>query len=562
VTYTAKVLPDVETAEPTSARPWLRRLSVWALFIAITIAITWPSALVLSSRAIEHHDVFFNIWRLAWVHHALSTSPSSLFNANQFHPEPLVLAYSDAMLVEGLIAAPMFAAGLKPLLIHNLLLLGAIAASGIGMYALARHLWRNEAAAIVAGLVFAFAPYRFGHFMHMELQWTMWIPWAFWAMHRTLESGRAKFGILTGVFIALQMLSSVYYGIFLVVLLPVVGTFQFLRVAPAARLRVAGAFAAGAVLAIAVAAVYSKPYRAASDLVGVRDLPQIRMHSATTEAYRRVSHGNYLYGESHWGKPELSLFPGYVPIALGLAALVLTRPSALLLSYVAGLLLAFDLSLGLNGLVYPLLQEHVGVFKGLRAPARASIFFLLFLAALAARGCVAVLRPVPTRVRLAVVSVLATVLMLEYWIEPVRLERYPDRPPLYDFLARQPDGVVAQFPVPDLNLLPGHDARYAYMSIFHWKPMVNGYSGYYPASYLARMQRLATFPDSDSIAQLRSDGVRYVVVHEGSYIRASHSAAIVIGALREGLKPVARLHDGWAAASVFELSRASGPPTP
>jgi hypothetical protein len=555
------VLPDVETAEPPPARPWLRRLGVWALFIGITIAITWPSAMVLSSRAIEHYDVFFNIWRLAWVHHALATSPANLFNANQFYPEPLVLAYSDAMLLEGLIAAPMFAAGVKPLLIHNLLLLGAIAASGIGMYALARHLWRNEAAAIIAGLVFAFAPYRFGHFMHMELQWTMWIPWAFWAMQRTIESGRVKFGLLTGVFIALQLLSSVYYGIFLGVVLPVVGTIQFLRVARAPRLRIASAFAVGAVLAVAVAAVYSKPYRAASGLVGVRDLPQIRMHSATTDAYRRVSYGNYLYGPSHWGPPELSLFPGYVPIVLGLAALLLTRPSALLVSYLAGLLLAFDLSLGLNGLVYPLLQEHVGVFKGLRAPARASIFFLMFLAVLAARGCVAVLRPLPARVRLAAVSVLAAVLMLEYWIEPLRMFRYPDRPPLYDFLARQPDGVVAQFPVPDLNLLPGHDARYAYMSIFHWKPLVNGYSGYYPASYLARMQRLATFPDAGSIAQLRSDRVRYVVVHEGSYIRAAQSADIVVTVLRHGLKPLARLHDGWAAATVFELSPAPGPST-
>ena len=164
--------------------------------------------------------------------------------------------------------------------------------------------------------------------------------------------------------------------------------------------------------------------------------------------------------------------------------------------------------------------------------------------------------------RLAAVSVLGAVLMLEYWIEPVRLVRYPDRPPLYDFLARQPDGVVAQFPVPDLDLLPGHDARYAYMSIFHWKPLVNGYSGYYPPSYFARMPRLANFPDSDSIAQLRSDGVRYVVVHEGSYIRAGQSAAIVTGALLAGLKPVARLHDGWAAATVFELSSPPAPSTP
>ena len=41
--------------------------------------------------------------------------------------------------------------------------------------------------------------------------------------------------------------------------------------------------------------------------------------------------------------------------------------------------------------------------------------------------------------------------------------------------------------MPRIELLPAHDARYAYMSIFHWKRLVNGYSGYYPPSYLARM---------------------------------------------------------------------------
>ena len=77
------------------------------------------------------------------------------------------------------------------------------------MFTLARYLSRRSGAAILAGLVFAFAPYRFGHIMHMELQWAMWIPWAFWAMQRTLDTGRLKFGLLTGAFIALQIGSSI-----------------------------------------------------------------------------------------------------------------------------------------------------------------------------------------------------------------------------------------------------------------------------------------------------------------------------------------------------------------
>jgi hypothetical protein len=278
------------------------------------------------------------------------------------------------------------------------------------------------------------------------------------------------------------------------------------------------------------------------------------MHSAKPSDYLLVSEGNLLYGPAHAAPPELALFPGYVALVLALVAVVAIRPSAVMFSYVIGLLLAFDLSLGLNGIVYPVLHEHVFVFKGLRAPARASIFFLMFLAALAARGCAVALRPLPVMARMGAIAAIGAVALLEYWVVPLRLWPYPERPALYAFLARQPDGIVAEFPVPRVDLLPGHDARYIYMSIFHWKRLVNGYSGYYPPSYLARMERLATFPDAGSLAQLRADGVRYVIVHEGSYIRAGESAAIVTALAREGLKPMTRLHDGWAAATLFELS--------
>jgi hypothetical protein len=548
------VVRDVDTAEPDTARPWLRRLAVSALFTLLTVVMTWPLARVLGTRSVEHHDVLFNIWRLAWVQHALATTPSTLFDANQFYPERHVLAYSDAMLVEGLIAAPLFAAGMRPLLIHNLMLLGAMAASGIGMFTLARYLSRSTGAAIIAGLVFAFAPYRFGHIMHMELQWAMWIPWAFWAMQRTLETGRLKFGLLTGAFMALQIGSSIYYGIFLVILLTVAGAVQLVRVAPSQRMKTIGGLAAGAVIAASVAVPYSKPYRDATGRVGIRSIPEILMHSAKPSNYLLVSKGNFLYGPANAWSEELALFPGFVPLVLAGVALVLIRPSTVMFSYAIGLLLAFDLSLGLNGVVYPLLHEFVGVFKGLRAPARASIFFLMFLAALAARGGAVLLRPLPVLARMGAVMAIGAAVLLEYWVVPLRLWPYPDRPPLYSFLARQPDGIVAEFPVPRIELLPAHEARYAYMSIFHWKRLVNGYSGYYPPSYIARMTRLATFPDAGSLAQLRADGVRYVIVHEGSYIHPGESAHIVTALAREGLKPMARLYDGWAAATLFELS--------
>ena len=100
--------------------------AVALLFVALTVVMTWPQVEYLGTRARQHQDVYFNMWRLRWFAHALATAPSHLFDGNIFHPERRTLTYSDAMIVEGVVAAPLLWAGVPPVLVHNLLLLGAI----------------------------------------------------------------------------------------------------------------------------------------------------------------------------------------------------------------------------------------------------------------------------------------------------------------------------------------------------------------------------------------------------------------------------------------------------
>ena len=115
-------------------------------------------------------------------------------------------------------------------------------------------------------------------------------------------------------------------------------------------------------------------------------------------------------------KPPVSQF---VPPILALIGLVAVRPRRTALIYALGMFLALDLSLGTNGIIYPWLYKYGGVFGGLRAPARASIFFLLCLGVLAARGCGAVVeRTAPRFVRLQ--RVLNRLLTLNTWC-PLRM---------------------------------------------------------------------------------------------------------------------------------------------
>jgi hypothetical protein len=52
-----------------------------------------------------------------------------------------------------------------------------------------------------------------------------------------------------------------------------------------------------------------------------------------------------------------------------------------------------------------------------------------------------------------------------------------------------------------------------------WKPMLNGYSGFKPASFYKNVEAFRSFPDRGSIAHLRSLGVTHVVVDSRNMAR-------------------------------------------
>src|SRR5688500_230001 len=254
-----------------------RFAGAFALFTLLTAVMTWPQAANFATHALEHQDVYFNMWRFGWVAHALSSS-AALFDGNVFYPEARALTFSDATFIEALIAAPLLWSGMRPVLVHNIVILGGLVLCASGAWVLARHLTGSTAAAIVAGIVFAYAPYRFDHYMHMELQWAVWVPWAFWALDRAIETGQRRFGIMTGVCIALQFMSSSYYGVFLATLIGL--TALLLLLTRRAWRRPAASLAIGAALGAAMCVPYAVPYLETREEMGVRAEGEIATFSA------------------------------------------------------------------------------------------------------------------------------------------------------------------------------------------------------------------------------------------------------------------------------------------
>jgi len=501
-----------------------RLLGPFALFTALTVFMTWPQALHLGSQATQHQDVFFNMWRLRWIAHALVTR-APLFDGNIFFPEHDTLALSDAMLFEGLAASPLLWAGLPPVLVHNIMMFAGMALSALGMYALVCYLTRSRGAAVLAAIVFAFAPYRFEHVMHMELQWAMWSPLAFLALHRACDTGRLRDGLAMGACAALQMLSSIYYGIFLLTFLALAAVLLSARDRAAPLSNVTKALGAGLALALTISALYGLPYARVHRQVGDRSAQELAAFSAAPADYLKPTPNNLLYGDGKArGRPERHLFPGLTAAALALVAVLLQVPRRREIAYLLLLVAAFEASLGSSGYIFSFLHDYVPLYRGLRAAARLGLFVQLFLGVLAGYGYRALADGRSPRVRAILAASLAVALVAEYRVRPSLVDFANTPSPVYRVLASQPPGVVAEFPIPTVDHLPGPDPEYAYMSTFHWFPLVNGYSGVYPPSYLARLERLRAFPAQGAVVQLRRDNVRYVILHGDGYAENTFAA--------------------------------------
>lgn len=524
--------PRFVTESHPSRRGALEIAVAAIVYVALTAVMTYPQVRFLGEPVVpDHGDPLLSTWRLAWVAHQLPRDPLHLFHANIFHPERYTLALSDAMIVPSLTVAPLVWLGAHQVVAYNILLLSGFVLSGTGMFVLVRSLTGHMGAALLAGAVFAFLPYRFTHYSHVELQMAQWMPLSLWALHRTAATGRLRHGILAGAFLALQTLSSLYYGIFFATYLAVVAPIVLLGAGRANAVRALRPLAAGLALAALVTIPVTIPYLHAREIVGERNVEEIHLYSATPRDYVVAPFPNVMFGvpswRLKWSRPERELFQG---IAAPLLLVVALWPplTAARIAYALGLALAFDASLGFNGYVYPLLHTFAFPYRGLRVPARMAILVGLSLSILAGLAA-ARIASLPRRRWLSAVA-LATLtagILLEYRTT-VRLRHvWPSPPPLYDALPRSTRAIL-ELPLvePGTTIEP----TYMYFSTFHWHKLANGYSGFTPRSHQHLLEMMSTFPDAAGMAELRRREVDAIVVH-GAFHRSQDVYRKLVGAL-------------------------------
>jgi hypothetical protein len=493
-----------------------RDAAAWLILFAVAIAVTWPLATQMSSLLPDADDSYFSVWRLAWIAHQLREAPAALFDTNVFYPATNTLAFSDAMLLVGLLSAPLIWSGVAPVVAHNVALIASIATSGWAMYVLALRMTQDRAAACLAAVVFSAAPYRVAHLGHLELEWVMWMPIGVLLLLNLLERSRIRDAILLGATIAAQALCSIYYGIFMIVYIFLAWCLLVGGSHNRKRAIVVGALAV--VPLVAILGPYSVPYARAREGQGPRSKDEIARYSAVPADYLRVPADNLLRGKGEPGPApdERSLFPGAVALAFAIVAVWPPVPRIALFYTLIGIL-SFDASLGENGLLFRLLQYVIPPLASLRAPARFGIFVLLSVSILAAQGAARLNRTAAGKAS-PWILLAASLSLAEYWSAPITVREAAQPSPAHVWLAAQPRGtVVVELPMPGPLSLWRYETTHQFRSINHWRRLVNGYSGFVPSDYHITIEAMTRFPDRHSIARLRALSVDYVLVNRQYY---------------------------------------------
>ena len=538
-------------------RLWSRR--EWILVVlgglVLAVTLTWPT--LRDPRHTVPGDIgdpALFAWQIAWGGHALLHHPSHLWDSNTFYPDPHSLSFTDTVLGYapfGMIGSGMDAAVLR----YNILYVLLHALAFIGAYALTRQLGAHPLGATVAGVAWAYAPWRLAHAGHLNVISTGGIAlclamiarghgWSLRTGHRPERHSPwwALAGWLVGAWqITLGLAIGIVFAYVMVAVCLVVVAFfgwsWWRRGRPPFGGWLLAADLAGGLCFAATTTFMGFAFARVVQLnpQADRGLGWTEMYSPAWRGLVIAPETSWLWGTRHaaarshlpW-PPEMTLLPGIALIVLAtigvfISVFRLRHRILLTLGTLGAVLLALGATLPWHGDPgYLTLSKYLPGWAALRTPGRMTVWTTLLLAILAA-GAVSewvagarAAAPWPAAgtarpgllargkfVALRLALLIPLVLVV---VEGINRTAHPE-------VLRYPHAMSAA-QEPTLVLPSGGSLE---MSIMLWStngfPRVpNGLVTFVPAGQERIRSASTTFPDPASIASLRAAGIRSVVV--------------------------------------------------
>jgi hypothetical protein len=527
-------------------------------WLSLVVFLTWPLAANTSTHlASVGSDTLYSIWALAWETHAMGTDPLRMFDANIYHPALNSLAYGPSGFGALVLFGPAFAATSDPIFATNVLFLGGSTLTAWATGLVVTRWTGSVAAGAVAGAAYLSSPWVLyewvPHVPHYAM--LMWLPLI--AYMASSPSRRIRDALLLALMVALQS------AVELVYIAPVV--FAALGLISAARLcrrstRIDGLYLAAS-LVIAVLAL--SPLIAAHVSVAAAN-PGISQQSewagAPWTTFTMIPWN--LFG---WWQTINLPFGASPPMALAPAAVLLIAAGAVLLRVrtrtasdpsrtrawqhaalwtAAGAYLALTPNIDVFGTTIALPRRWLGdtfpAIQAIRVPMRLAVAGLMGLSLLTGLAFAEIAGSLSRKLRRerdvavlwGLLGATALVLILGqrhamvgyppgFKVSPVPrpylIYARPKGTPFIDEL-RASRGPMLELGAATFRKFyagrPMWEAGTMFRSIDHWRPLLNGYSSYWPVDYERFMELAARLPeDLNALAELRSDsGLELILV--------------------------------------------------
>ncbi len=483
-----------------------------------------------------------------------------------FHGFTGSLFYTDHHFVQALMALPFYIFTSDIITTSNLLVVTTVLLSFASMYVFSWYMTKHAAASIFSGVIFVLNPFVFARYPDQLILFSLqWIPMIFLSFERK-RTGWFFF------FLVLQLLTSLYYSVFLTVIVPIYAGVRFLqeRRKPLIWTR-SGVF--GFVVFVMITMLSATMYyRVFSKEPIKRSMDVVALYAARPTDWLFTSEMNMLYGRfaPREGRiySEHSLFPGVIAIALLPLSFVLLRKRSERKYWVVGIILiivSVVLSFGPMTFFYRLLYTINPLFHFIRTSARFGVFAYFFLAWICGMTLARILSRFSPKKGMIIGGFVILLILGEYWNKPLDflIVGASTRELYATFEQRKDIQVILEYPIGNMisyafpqARAEDLDAQYLlYGALFHNKTLFNGYSGFFPAEYYRRANMLSVnFPSEDKLIQVKQWGVDAIILHRDEFLDASRYDVVRNGLITRQVKLVSEM-DGLA---LFDLTTWTG----
>jgi hypothetical protein len=520
-------------------------------YTALVSWLTWPLASsALTSLPfvgvvpnLSYFDLYYSVWALSHESLSLVSTPALFADANIYHPAPAALFYGPAAIGALPLFAPVFLATGNPALAINVTFIIGLALTGAAMHVVVRRWTGSDLAGLVGAATVVANQWLVWGFVPTAPHWSALycLPLIAFMAATRLESFKAALVLVP--LVTLQCLTDIVYVTPAVMgPLGVLAAFHLLRRrSRAAGFRLIGAMALAAILLVPVYRGYTA-VRAANP-----DLAKQTKWTTTEASFPAPLPARLLRG----GQPFLLTPVAMGLVVLGVSALAWRRRSAAAapptpggwahgaLWMIVGGCLALNpvVLIGGEAFVTPLarLSQWIPALHVIRVPARLGIAGLVGLGILSGVAFGEIARAIRARLRhggvafgctfvmaLVVLRLVYDAYLDNHWTftgpgetpSAYGLQAVPQIPASFLPILESSRSPMIELPIGADGINPRRHALAMYHSIEHRRPILNGYSSYWPAGFVERMAEANRLPARDALDHLvDTTGLSLVWLH-------------------------------------------------